>query len=135
MAEKENPEADGGLLRHLRMLAASGVGYWRTRLKLAGIESKEALRNWLLILVLAVGALALLIFGYLFLTIGLIVIISGWLHIHWEWTTAGFGIFHFIIALICGLILRARFRKPMFEASLAEFRKDQEWLTSTPKPL
>jgi len=35
---------------------------------------------------------------------------------------------HFIIAMILVLIARSRMTKPVFRATLAELKKDREWL-------
>ena len=46
----------------------------------------------------------------------------------------GAGVLHFIAAAALALVAKARLARRMFEATLDEFRKDQEWLTTRANP-
>ncbi len=122
--------ADAGLPEHLLSMLAAGLSYFQARLELAGIEGKEALVAYGLAAGLIGAAAALLVFGYIFAWIGIIALIAHFSHAHWGWIALGVGVLHFAGAVGCALAAKARCGKPVFDATLREFRKDQEWLNS-----
>ena len=129
----EHSPGDEGLIDHLRTLVASAVGYFSARFQLAGLESKEACAHYLKIAIWLIAAFFGVAFGYIFICIGGIFLISSSLHISWMWVLLTFGILHFVVAGIAIAIARAGFTKSMFSATIEEFKRDQTWL-NTPKP-
>src|SRR3954464_10753373 len=65
-----------GIFGHLSALIAAKLGYLRARLKLAGIEGKEAAIHGGILLGLAVCALVALIFGYFLLVLGIVFLVA-----------------------------------------------------------
>jgi uncharacterized membrane protein YqjE len=128
MAENPASSPSGSLLDHLRELLAAGLEYFQARLTLAGIEAKEALLHFAIIIGLFVAALGVIIFGYLFLCIGLTVLLARLLGISPGWVILGLGVVHFAVAAGAGVIAATRLKIGVFTATLAELRKDQEWL-------
>ena len=125
-----------GTLGHLSALIAAKLGYLRARLKLAGIEGKEAGIHLGIILGLAIGALVAVIFGYFLLVIGLVFLIAiafGGGNA-WIWVLLAAAVLHFLGALILLRIAKARLGIPFFPITLDELKKDQEWLKTTIKP-
>lgn len=121
-----------GLLAELAALLGAKLAYLRARFELAGIEGKEALTNYAIILALAIGALVVIVFGYFFVVIALVFLIA-WAcggGNAWIWVMIGSGLVHFIIAVGLALAMKTRLDRRMFEATLDELRKDQQWLTS-----
>jgi len=123
----------GGLLDHLRELFAAGLEYFQARLALAGIEAKEALLHFGLILALFIAAVTLLLFGYLFLCIALTVLIAQLLGISAGWVILVLALLHFGVAAGSVLFAVSRLKTGVFTATLAELRKDQEWLNRRSK--
>lgn len=123
---------DEGFFEHARGLLAALAEYLSARLRLAGGESRDALVHYGLILGLAVAALAVAVLGYIFFCLGLAMLLAHLLHIHAGWTILIFAVLHFGAALGCLLLVKTRLPAPMFSATLAEFKKDQQWM-STPK--
>jgi uncharacterized membrane protein YqjE len=123
----------GGLLDHVRELTAAGLAYLQARLTLAGIEAKEALLHFALIIGLLAGAIGLLVFGYFFLCIALTVLIAQLLGISPGWVILAFAVLHFVIAAGSVLFAVLRLKTAVFTATLAELRKDQQWLNQTSK--
>jgi uncharacterized membrane protein YqjE len=123
----------GGLLDHLREFSAAGLAYLQARLTLAGIEAKEALLHFALIIGLLAGAIGLMIFGYLFLCIALTVLIAQLLGISPGWVILALAVLHFAIAAGSVLFAVLRLKTGVFTATLAELRKDQQWLNQTSK--
>ena len=136
MAEPQPQTAHGGIFKELTALLAAKLAYLRARLELAGIESKEALVNLAIVLAMAAGALVLILFGYLLCVLAVVFLIAGLCGggNAWIWVMLGAGVLHFLTALGFALWAKSRLSRPMFAASLEEFRKDQEWLTRRAKP-
>ena len=126
----ERSAADAGLSRHLIALLASFSGYFRARLELAGMEGKDAAATYLKVAALLLVALLFLAFGYAFLWIGLIGLIASFTHAHWGWLVVGIGVVHLLGVAGCVAVVGMLWKKPVFAATLEEFRKDQEWLNS-----
>lgn len=121
----------GGLLAQLTALIGTQLAYLRARFELAGIEGKEALINWAIIVALGVVALVVVIFGYLFVVASIVALIA-WAcggGIAYFWTALGAGILHLVIAAALGFVAKTRISRRMFEATMEEFKKDQIWLT------
>jgi uncharacterized membrane protein YqjE len=136
MAEMPTSQSapQGGFFEHSRALLAALSGYLHARLRLAGIETKEAIVHYGILLALAIGALAVVLFGYVFFCVGVVVLIAHLLHIGTEWTLLVLALAHFGVAIAFLLIARARLVVPMFNATIAEFKKDQQWLSSNTTP-
>jgi len=118
---------------HLRALLASVASYIQARVHLAGLESREAAAHSLKILLWLGLALATAAFGYVFCC-GALVFIMEWVFgVSWMWIMLGLGLAHFLAAAACARIVRKKFPQPMFESTLNEFKKDQEWLTTHSK--
>jgi uncharacterized membrane protein YqjE len=123
----------GGLLDHLRELIAAGLEYFQARLALVGIEAKEALLHFGIIIGLFVLAVAVLVFGYLFLCIALTVLIAQLLGISPGWVILILALLHFALAAGSVLFAVIRLKTAVFSATLAELKKDQQWLNQVSK--
>lgn len=129
------PQVEGGasgLLEHLSEFSAAGLEYLQARLALAGIEGKEALLHFGIIVGLLAAAVSVIVFGYLFLCIAVTVLLADALHISPGWVILGLAVLHFLVAGGAVLFAIMKLKRPVFEATLAEFKKDQQWLS--PKP-
>jgi uncharacterized membrane protein YqjE len=125
-----------GTFGHFSALIAAKLGYLRARLKLAGLEGKEAAIHGGVILGLAVGALIALIFGYFLLILGLVFLIAlafGGGNA-WIWVLLAAAVLHIAGAAALLLIAKAKLGAPLFPLTLDEFQKDQEWLKTKIKP-
>ncbi len=128
-----NPAGHAGLLNNLLALTNALAGFFESRLSLFARESKTALVHLLVLAGSLVAALVLLATGYVFLIVSVIFAIAHALGISWVWIALAAAVLHFVLALVCGLIARAQLTKPMFAASLAELKRDREWLKSEDK--
>ncbi|MDD5349925.1 MAG: phage holin family protein [Chthoniobacteraceae bacterium] len=125
---EERPSETAGLSAHLLALLASLAAYFGARLELAGLEGKEALGTAVKAgAVLGAGCLCLC-FGYAFLWVGAITLLSTLFPFHWGWWVLAAGGLHLLAAIGCAAVAAARWKKPFFPATLEEFRKDEEWL-------
>jgi uncharacterized membrane protein YqjE len=126
---------DYGLFAHLAGLLSAKLAYLRARLQLAGIEAREATVHYAIILGLAIGALVVVVFGYLFLVIALVFLVAALLGTEhaWIWVLMGAAFLHLLGAAILGWIAKEKLSAPMFTASLNELKKDQEWLKTSVK--
>lgn len=126
----------GGVIREVRQFLAACAQYAMARLKLAVVEGKEAGAHGAKLLGLALGAVALLVFAWLFLCLAGVFLLAkafggenGWL-----WASLVMAALHFVAASILALWAKAGLAKPMFPITTQEFKKDQEWLESSTKP-
>lgn len=133
--EDTRPAESAGIFGHFSALLAAKLGYLQARLKLAGIEGKEAAIHGGIIIGLAVGALVALIFGYFLFVLGLVFLIAlAFDNPHaWIWVLLGAAVLHFLGAAALLLIAKGRLGLPIFPLTLDEFRKDQEWLKTLTK--
>ena len=123
----------GNLLDHLRELLAAGLEYLQARLALAGVEAKEALLHFGIIIALFVVAVAVSVFGYLFLCIAASALIAQFLHVSPGWVILALALIHFALALGAVLFGIARLKTAVFSATRTELKKDQQWLNRTSK--
>jgi uncharacterized membrane protein YqjE len=123
----------GELSGPLREMAIAGLSYVRARMELAGIEGKESLTRLGGLLLLAVLAVTFTIIGFLLLCVALIfgiaLLVGG--GNSWIWVAAVMGGALLTVAWTLLYCARGWLRKPMFAATLEEFRKDDAWLRST----
>ena len=125
-----------GIFSRLTALLGAKLAYVRARLQLAGLEGKEAAVHYGIILGLAIGAMVIAIFGYLFFVIAIVFLIAlafGGGNA-WIWVMLGAGFVHFVGTAILLLVAKAKLSQPMFAATLDEFKKDQQWLKTPANP-
>jgi uncharacterized membrane protein YqjE len=123
-----NPAGHAGLLNNLVALANSLAGFFETRASLFALESKTALIHLLLLAGALVGALVLLGAGYFFLVVGVVFGIAHALGVSWVWIALAAALLHFLLAGGCVFFATQQMKKPIFEASIAELKRDREWL-------
>jgi uncharacterized membrane protein YqjE len=128
-----NPAGHAGLLHSLVSLVNSLAGFLESRIALLATESKTALVHVLVLLGCLLGAALLAIFGYLFLVASAIVGLAHAFGISWVKISLAAAGVHFVLAFICVLIARSRMKKPMFEMTSTELKKDREWLKNQDK--
>jgi uncharacterized membrane protein YqjE len=128
-----NPAGHAGLLHSLVSLVNSLAGFLESRIALFARESKTALVHVLILVGCLAAAAFLVLFGYLFLVASAVVGISNALHISWVKISLGAAGLHFLLAFICVMIARSRMKKPMFEMTGVELKKDREWLKNLDK--
>ena len=125
-----NPAGHAGLLNNAVALISALGGFVETRVSLFMRESKTALVHLLLLAGSLVAALVLIMTGYVFLIVSLIVGIAHVTGISWTWIAFAAAVLHFVLAIGCGLFAKSQITKPMFAASMAELKRDREWLKS-----
>ncbi|MBA2586019.1 MAG: phage holin family protein [Chthoniobacterales bacterium] len=123
-----NPAGHAGLLNNLLALLNSLVGFLESRIGLVARESKSALVHILVLAGALIAALLLLALGYLFLVASAVLGIAHGFHISPVWVALGAAVLHFILCGVCVVLAMSRLRKPIFEVSAAELKKDRQWL-------
>lgn len=123
-----NPAGRPGLLENLLALVSALADFFESRFALLAEESKVAAVQVLILVGCLIFALLLSALGYVFLITGVIVGLAHMAGISWPWIALAAAAVHFIIALVLLLIARSRITKPLFRATLAELKKDREWL-------
>jgi uncharacterized membrane protein YqjE len=128
-----NPAGHAGLLHSLVSLVNSLAGFLESRIALLASESKTALVHVLVLVGCLAGAAFLAVFGYIFLVASAIVGLANALGVSWVKISLAAAGLHFLLAFICVLIARSRMKKPMFEMTSTELKKDRAWLKNQDK--
>ena len=128
-----NPAGHAGLLHSLVSLVNSLAGFLESRIALLATESKTALVHVLVLVGCLAGAAFLAVFGYIFLVASAIVGLANALGVSWVKISLAAAGLHFLLAFICVLIARSRMKKPMFEMTSTELKKDRAWLKNLDK--
>ena len=123
-----NPAGHAGLLENLLALINALIGFFESRFALLAEESKSAAVQLLILAGCLIFALLLCALGYVFLITGAVAGLAHLAGISWPWIALAAAALHFIIALVLLLIARSQITKPFFRATLAELKKDREWL-------
>src|SRR6266478_3837607 len=123
-----NPAGHAGLLENLLALASALAEFFESRFALFAQESKTAAVHLLILAGCLIFALLLCAMGYVFLITGVVVGLAHLLGLSWAWIALAAATVHFIIALILLLVARSRITKPLFRTTLAELKKNGEWL-------
>ena len=123
-----NPAGHAGLLENLLALINALAAFFESRFALVAEESKAAAVQLLILVGCLIFAVLLCALGYVFLITGAVVGLAHLAGISWPWMALAAAALHFIIALVLLLIARSRITKPFFRATLAELKKDREWL-------
>ena len=123
-----------GLPESIRLMLASAASYLHARLQLFGLEAKDAGINYVKIVVLLITAVIALVFSYVFLVASAIFAVVWLVHGYPGWVFLGFGLLHIAVAVGCALLAKNRWVTGSFDATIAEFKKDKEWLSQTKSP-
>ena len=123
-----NPAGHAGLLENLLALVTALAEFFESRFALFAQESKAAAVQLLRLAGCLILALLLCALGYVFLITGVVVGLAHLLGISWAWIALAAAAVHFIIAMVLLLVARSRITKPVFRTTLAELKKDRQWL-------
>jgi len=132
MAQEDSPSRSrtrqGGLIGSLVALASALADFFESRAALVATESKSALVQFVLIAICLVAALLFFAFGYVFLLATAVVAVAHLANVSWLWTALAAAGLHILIALIFILIARSGIKRPILPETIAELKKDREWL-------
>jgi len=123
-----NAAGHAGLLENLLALLTALAEFFESRFALLAQESKAAAVQVLILAGCLIFALLLCALGYVFLITGAVVGLAHLAGISWPWIALAAAAVHFIIALVLLLVARSSITKPLFRTTLAELKKDREWL-------
>lgn len=113
----------------MRSTARSLLAYLQIRAQLFALECKEA--SVLTGRRFAVWFLAglLLFVGYSLLVVSLIELLASALGLRWVWPALLFAALHLGGGAAVWWLALTRLKRPLFEATLQELEKDQQWIT------
>jgi uncharacterized membrane protein YqjE len=117
----------------VRNWIASFLRYLELRLRLLGVESKEAGLHLLVLALLFVGAVVFFAGFLVMLLVFLLYLITILFHWGWGWSALTCAVVSLLAAVAAGFVLRYRIVRPLFPTTFAEFKKDREWLTHKTK--
>jgi uncharacterized membrane protein YqjE len=117
----------------VRRWIASLVLYVELRIRLFALESKDAGFHLLVLAVLLVSAFVLFAGFLAMLIVFLLYLLTLIFHWEWGWSALACAGVLLIISIIVGAIFRFRIIKPLYPSTVAEFKKDCEWLSRQTK--
>ncbi len=127
-SRSRNPAGHAGLLQNIFEFTNALAEFFESRFVLLAQESKAAAVQLLILASCLILAVLLCALGYVFLITGAVAGLAHLAGISWPWIALGAAALHFIIALVLILVARSRITKPLFRTTLAELKKDREWL-------
>ena len=98
------------------------------RLQLLGLEARETGLHLLTVSLLLVSMLVWFVGGLILLIVFLLYLTMLILHWAWGWCALALAAILFLTSIVIGIIFRFRLNKALFSVTLAEFRKDYQWL-------
>ena len=107
---------------------ASLLRYAELRLRLLGLESRDAGLHLLVLALLLVSTLALFAGFLVMFGVFLLYLIITLLHWEWGWGALLCGGILLLGSIMAAIVLRFRLVRPLFPLTLAELQKDREWL-------
>src|SRR5712691_7366928 len=119
-----NPAGHAGLWQNLISLFSALTNFFASRVELAARESKAALVHLLTLIGCLLAAAVLVLLGYLFLIVCLVVGIAHWMGISSVWTVLVAALLHLAGALLCAIIARGQFKRPMFHDTVVVLKED-----------
>jgi uncharacterized membrane protein YqjE len=120
-------------MNSFRETSAALLDYVHARLSLVRIEAREATSHAAITAGLAVGGFVVLVFSYLFLVLAGVFALSQAFESPFSWAWAAliaFGL-HLAAAAVLILLVVRRIKRPVFQHTIAELRKDKGWLKTT----
>ena len=130
---EETSNGSSGGAAPFRAFVLAGLNYARARLELAGVEGKEAFARLGGLLLLGGLAFTLMVSGVLMLCMAVVFLVARLIggENAWIWVALGMGTLLVGAARLTLYWAASWLEKPMFPATLEEFRKDDAWLRST----
>lgn len=127
--EGEPPVGTARWAGQVKATARAFLAYLQIRSQLFALECREAATLGGRQLMVSLVAGAMLLIGYVLLTVCLIVLIATALRVFWIWPALFFALAHLAGGSGVWWYAQTRLKKPLFEATLSELEKDQEWIT------
>jgi uncharacterized membrane protein YqjE len=112
----------------IRDWVASFLRFAELRLRLLGLESKDAGIHLLILGILFASTVALFVGFLLMFAVFLLYLIVTLLHWDWGWGALLCSGILLLGSAIAAIILRFCIVRPLFPLTLAELQKDREWL-------
>jgi uncharacterized membrane protein YqjE len=117
----------------VRNWVAAFIHYLELRLRLVGLESKETGVHLLVLTVLFVSTIVFFAGALVMLVVFLLFFMMLILHWDWGWCALACAFLLLLISALAAAIFRFHIVRPIFPVTLAEFKKDREWLSHKTK--
>jgi uncharacterized membrane protein YqjE len=124
----ESPNVKSSAADSIQAWIASFLRYLELPLQLLGLEAREAGLHLLILSLLLVSMLVCFTGCLLLLIVFLLYLMTLILHWAWGWCALALAAALFLTSIVIGMIFRFGLTKALFPVTLAEFRKDRQWL-------
>ena len=129
-AENANAQQPMGH-RPVARWASTVIDYFDLKARLLAVESKEASKHFVRLLILLGVLLVLAVSSVLMYGAFLLYLVSLVLHLVWGWSALICALILTLAGVFAFLLLRVRLRKPVFQMTLKDLGKDKEWLSQS----
>jgi uncharacterized membrane protein YqjE len=128
--ERPRSAESAGIFSHALDLLGATLAYVQARFALASLEGREAFSHYLKTLALLLGGIVVIVFGYFFFCLAVIFAIATAFEGRnaWIWVTLTAAAIHVLAGIVLVMKVRSLVHRPVFAATLEEFKKDQTWL-------
>jgi uncharacterized membrane protein YqjE len=109
--------------------ASTVIDYFDLKARLLAVESKEASHHFVGLLILVGVLLVLAVSSVLMYGAFLLYLVSLIFHLVWGWSAMICAVILTLAGILAFLLLRVRLRKPVFQMTLKDLGKDEEWLS------
>ncbi len=110
---------------------AAFLRYLELKLRLLGIESKEAGFHLLILILLFSATIALFVAFLLLFSVFLLYLVMRLCGVEWGWSALICGGVVLLLSVVSAVVLRFRITKPIYPLTRAELQKDRSWLART----
>jgi uncharacterized membrane protein YqjE len=117
----------------VRNWIAALIHYLELRLRLFGLESKETGVHLLVLVLLFISTAVFFAGALVMVVVFLLFLMMLILHWDWGWCALACALLLLLISLSSAVVLRFRIVRPIFPITLAELKKDREWLSHKTK--
>jgi uncharacterized membrane protein YqjE len=127
-ADAKSPVVKSSAVDSIQAWIACFLRYLELRLQLLGLEARESGLHLLIMSLLLVSTLVCFEGCFLLLIAFLLYLMTLILHWGWGWCALALAAVLFLSSIVIGIIFRFKLTKALFPVTLAEFRKDRQWL-------
>lgn len=128
VSDGESPVVKLSASDSIQAWIASFIGYLELRLRLLGLEARQAGLHLLIMSLLLASTLVCFAGCLLLLIVFLLYLMTLVLHWEWGWCALTLAAVLALVGIVIGTIFRFRLTNALFPVTFAEFQKDRQWL-------